>query len=389
MLKLPSRKFILQLHQILGLLTGLVVFIVSVTGCLWVFKDEIESLYKKPFEIKVENSDIITVTKARELAKEVFPDKHVHGTIYGKPDEALEVIFYELEPEFYQSVFLNPYTGEVLDTEDHFSGFFAFVLKGHVRLWLPPEIGELVVSVSVLLFMLILVSGLILWWPKKRKNLKQRLKFDWKPTTKWKRKNFDLHSVLGFYVYTLGFILAFTGSVMAFDWFYSSVYKGIGGEKVATFYIPNNLQNSPKKLQTDEVPIDRLIHNLREEAPEAFNYEIHYPFADSVSIYVEVAKSAGLYYENDYRFFDQNTLEEIETRGIYGKYEDAKFADKLMRMNYDIHIGAIGGILGKIIAFLSSLVVASLPVTGILLWYGRKYKKSKTPKRYTPSNATI
>lgn len=49
--------------------------------------------------------------------------------------------------------------------------------------------------------------------------------------------------------------------------------------------------------------------------------------------------------------FDQHTLEEIETPSIYGKYENAKVADKILRMNYDIHIGAIGGIAGKIIAF--------------------------------------
>ena len=47
-------------------------------------------------------------------------------------------------------------------------------------------------------------------------------------------------------------------------------------------------------------------------------------------------------------------------------------------MNYDIHIGAIGGLLGKILAFTVSLLVASLPVTGTLLWYGRTYKKGKT-----------
>lgn len=82
-----------------------------------------------------------------------------------------------------------------------------------------------------------------------------------------------------------------------------------------------------------------------------------------------------MYYDSDYRFFDQNTLEEIETPGIFGKYKDAKLADKILRMNYDIHIGAIGGIAGKIIAFLVSLIIATLPVTGILLWYGRKYKK--------------
>ncbi|MBC6998284.1 PepSY-associated TM helix domain-containing protein [Cytophaga sp. FL35] len=374
MAKFSFKKSILKLHQILGLVTGIVVFIVSITGCLWVFKDEIESLYVEPFIVVEKDGEMITATQAQNLAKEVFPNKHVHGTIFGQPNEALEVIFYELDPEFYQSVFLNPYTGEILGIQDHFSGFFAFVLKGHVRLWLPAEIGEQVVSISVFLFMFILVSGLILWWPKKRKNLKQRLKFDWKATTKWKRKNFDLHSVLGFYVYILGFILAFTGSIMAFNWMYSSVYKGIGGEKTAMFYIPNN-KTEKDLAETNAPPIDRLISRLRREDPAALNYEIHYPYADSVSIYVEVAKTDGLYYENDYRYFDQTTLEEIETEGIYGKYGDAKLADKLIRMNYDIHVGAIGGIFGKIIAFLSSLVVASLPVTGILLWYGRKYKR--------------
>ena len=44
-------------------------------------------------------------------------------------------------------------------------------------------------------------------------------------------------------------------------------------------------------------------------------------------------------------------------------------------MNYDIHVGAIGGILGKIIAFIASLVIASLPLTGFLIWWGRKKKK--------------
>lgn len=47
-------------------------------------------------------------------------------------------------------------------------------------------------------------------------------------------------------------------------------------------------------------------------------------------------------------------------------------------MNYDIHVGAIGGIEGKIIAFLSSLIVGSLPITGTMIWWGRR--KSSSPK---------
>jgi uncharacterized iron-regulated membrane protein len=46
-------------------------------------------------------------------------------------------------------------------------------------------------------------------------------------------------------------------------------------------------------------------------------------------------------------------------------------------MNYDIHVGAIGGLTGKIIAFIASLVCASLPVTGFLIWWGKRRKSPR------------
>ena len=121
--------------------------------------------------------------------------------------------------------------------------------------------------------------------------------------------------------------------------------------------------------------MDHLLVKLQKENPDAVSFELHYPHTEEESIFVELSKSDGLYYDADYRFFDQHTLEELETPGIYGRYKDAGIADTIQRMNYDIHIGAIGGIVGKNIAFLVSLLTASLPVTGFLLWYGRNYKK--------------
>jgi uncharacterized iron-regulated membrane protein len=51
-----------------------------------------------------------------------------------------------------------------------------------------------------------------------------------------------------------------------------------------------------------------------------------------------------------------------------------------MRLNYDIHTGAILGLPGKIFAFLISLLIASLPVTGFLVWYGSRYRKKSFRK---------
>jgi len=206
------------LHKILGLTTGIVVFVVAITGCCWAFRDEIESLYDDYKTVTPQETAILTPTQAREIAQTVFPDNSIHGTLFkNSNDAAVEVIFYDAEPEFYQSVFLNPYSGEIIQVDDHMSGFFAFILKGHMRIWLPKSIGEQVVRISILIFLFIIISGIVLWWPKKRKNLKQRVTFDWKSTTRWKRKNFDLHTVIGFYICWLALIIAFTGSVISYD----------------------------------------------------------------------------------------------------------------------------------------------------------------------------
>ena len=369
----PIKKFVLKIHEILGLATGIVVFIVAITGCCWVFKEEIQGLYLKKQEVEARQAPMITPTAAKIAAQAVFPDKHIHGTRYGEPGQAIEVIFYQDEPRFYRSVFLDPYTGDVLHSEDHFSGFFAFVLDGHLRLWLPPAVGSNVVSVSVLLFLLILTTGLVLWWPHGN-NRKQRFTFVWRDATRWRRKNFDLHAIAGFYVLSLAFVLAFTGCVMAFDWFGYWVYKSAGGTKAPQFIVPDNIHIAGSLQNSSTRPIDRLIAQLQRDNPRATSFEIHYPASDSSSIYVEVSHQQGVYYSSDYRFFDQSTLEEIETPSIYGRYTDARFADKVMRMNYDIHVGAIGGLLGKIIAFAVSAIAATLPVTGFLLWYGRRYR---------------
>ncbi len=371
------KKLVLKLHEILGLSTGLVVFIVSITGCLWVFQEEIGALLSDEQTFEVQDAPLVTATRAKEIASDVFPGKNVHGALYGRPGEAVEVIFYEEKPEFYRSVYLHPYSGEIVKTEDHEAGFFHFVLEGHMHLWLPEEIGSEIVGVSVLLFLIILVSGLILWWPKKS-NRRQRLKFSWKKSTGWKRKNFDLHAITGFYVYALAFIIAFTGCVMTYDWLHKSVYKTVGGDRYPFFTIPENIHSAPRQAVAAGIPMDRLVPLLQSENPNAVGIEIHYPHTDSSSIYVEISHQEGVYYSSDYRFFDQHTLAEIETPDLYGRYAEAGFAEKVIRMNYDIHVGAIGGLPGKIIAFLASLLTASLPVSGALYWYGKRFKKRKT-----------
>ncbi|WP_242499314.1 PepSY domain-containing protein [Flavobacterium sp. 140616W15] len=60
-------------------------------------------------------------------------------------------------------------------------------------------------------------------------------------------------------------------------------------------------------------------------------------------------------------------------------------------MNYDIHVGAVLGITGKILAFFASLISASLPITGFLIWWGKQKfsKKGTTPKPKVATKAIL
>jgi len=363
----------------LGLATGLVVFIVALTGCLWVFQEEITALTSNVPEVVAQSKEELDPLQAKQIAQNVFPGKHVHGTLYGGGTAPIEVIFYEEDPEFYSSVYLNPWSGEVLHTENHLTGFFHFILEGHMYLWLPEEIGEQIVRWSTVIFLLMVISGIILWWPKNKKIRKQRTWFQWKSSTKWKRKNYDLHQIVGFYASFIAVIFIFTGLIMAFEDFEKVFYRTIGGKKETTFIVPEN-KNENFNFASGEEPIRELLPMLKQKFPNAEDYEIHYPYNKNYSIYVEVGNSEGVYYDSDYRFYDQADLSEIETPSVYDEYEEASIPDKILRMNYDIHVGAIAGLPGKIIAFFISLFCASLPVTGFLLWYGRTYKKREKAK---------
>ena len=121
-LKKTARK----LHLYIGLITGFIVFILSITGCCWVFQQEIRGLADDFKTVEVKNTPYITATKAKAIAQKVFPKKSIHGVSFGQPSEAVEVIFYEAKPKFYQKVYINPYSGKVIKAEDQLSGFFAF-----------------------------------------------------------------------------------------------------------------------------------------------------------------------------------------------------------------------------------------------------------------------
>lgn len=369
------RKLISQLHLWLGLSSGLVVFVVAITGCLYAFQAEIQEFTQPYRRVAVQDQAVLPPSALREIADAELPGKHIHGILYRGPDRAAQAIYFEYK-NYYDFVCLNPYTGEVLKVKDETADFFRIVLDGHFYLWLPPEIGQPVVASFTLIFVVMLISGLVLWWPRNKKGKRKNFTIKW--DARWRRKNYDLHRVLGLYVYAIALVLALTGLVWGFEWFRDGLHAAAGGDKSLEYVEP--LSDTTAAALASTNPVDVLWDRTQAKFPAAESIEMHFPATAQSPIHVAVNPDAATYWQIDYLYYDQYTLEEVPVNHLYGRSDEANTADRLIRMNYDIHTGAVLGLPGKLLAFFVSLLVASLPVTGFVIWIGRRKKKKPTRK---------
>lgn len=378
-MKVTIKKILREIHLWLGLASGMIVFIVAITGAIYVFSGEIKSvLHKEHHTVKIpKNTNKVSLTAMVQTASAVFDYQYNFQNIVipNFPDRTIEISFTERDNsafgywnyiKFNKTVHLDPYTGRIVHVENSKWEFFNVVLAIHMNLFLGyNEISHFIIVWSTWIFVAMLISGLVLWWPKKR-NQKQKLWFRWKKTSKWKRKNYDLHQVLGFYASLIALVIALTGLMWASKSFNTSVkWIANGGKNIPRQEIPK-----AQKTKTLENPLDVVLATTLKNIPESKYILIRKHPKPTIPLIVRSYVNENLNYTRIEMYYDKMTAELLTITS----FKDKSNGDKIQTLNYDIHVGSIGGILTKIIAFLVSLIVASLPITGFLIWYGKKRK---------------
>jgi len=369
------KKTIIKIHLWLGLASGLIVVLLGITGCILAFEHEIRMVTEPYHFAKAEEKQVLPPSVLKQIAEKQLNGKAANSIEYGKSGDAVSVSYYDANN--YKIVFLNPYSGEVLKVKNMTRDFFRIVLNGHFYLWLPPSIGQPVMASATLIFLIMLISGIILWWPKNKAARKQRFAVKW--NAKWKRTNYDLHNVLGFYMTWVAIFLAITGLIMGFEWFAKSVYwVSSAGKEMPAYYTPSSdlIDTAGHKANTTDIAWQQMMQ--KKNSNEALS--IFFAADPSGALSININHRPGTYYNTDSYYFDQYSGKELKGKGTYaGPYRKASVADKIKRMNYDIHVGAVLGLPGKILAFFASLIAASLPVTGFCIWWGKRKKKKFVP----------
>ncbi|GGH12836.1 PepSY-associated TM helix domain-containing protein [Mucilaginibacter phyllosphaerae] len=386
------------LHLWLGLGSGIIVFIVCLTGCIWVFNEEITGLLEPETNIVYQQKPVLTPAALAAIGEREYP-KLIPAYANYQQGKVINLFLRKPGKVVRRGgggvlLKVNPYNGRIIGKQVSKKGqvdFFRFILNGHRALWLPYDIGRLIVDYATLIFVILLITGLIWWYPKKWNKSTRDKSFKIKWGASFKRVNLDLHNVFGFYAMLFLLFIAMTGMVFGLRWFSDGLYwVTTGGEtlKEARRLKSDSLQMAGAK--DPKLAMDLIWEKVLAENPKSMGFYYNYPdMANPAStIAVIVYPTAGQFYNSRSYTFDQYTLKPMKRTDPYAvPYQKAGFGQKVRKMNYDIHIGAILGLPGKVMAFLASLIGASLPVTGFLVWWGKRNKKPK--KRAGAKSAPI
>jgi uncharacterized iron-regulated membrane protein len=388
------KVFFRRIHLYLALAAGLVILVSCLTGAILVFEKDLQmALNKKRYFVEAGGAKL-PISQLVENVKTTFPSARITGVkLYEDASRSTEINLTfpspkeigkgaakqpERQPGF--TIFMNPYTGRVLEKYSYRETFFYQVFSMH-RWLLGGEKGpgKYIVGVSTLIFLFILITGIILWWPKTRNILKHRLKI--KRNAGWKRINHDMHLVFGFYSALFLFIFAFTGLAWSFEWFNNGIYKVTNS--------PLKAPSPPKSAYIADartISFDDALSAAKTVYGDAAFYLISLPkdSTETVSV-MALGKNAVHESATDAIYIDQYSGKVLGQLA----FKDRSLGARVRSAFKPIHTGSIWGTPSKLVAFMVCLFGVSFPITGTIMWFNRTRKKKTGAKAIKAKEAEL
>ena len=384
------KVFFRRIHLYLSFAAGLVILICCLTGAILVFEKDLHmALNKKRYYVEATGAKLSADTLVNKV-KQSFAGAKVNGIkLYDDADRSAELSVTfppkkevtpkadaakpkagakaetpQRQPGF--TIFVNPYTGQVLEKYSYReTGFYTVFALHRWLLGGDGSIGKYIVGISTFIFLFILLTGIFLWWPKTKKILKQRLKI--RTDANWKRINHDMHLVFGFYSAIFLFIFAFTGLAWSFKWFNDGIYKVTGSSTKPPPPLKSTFIAGAKKISFDKA----LVAAKTVYASAEF-YSVSSP-KDSTEVFNVTTLGHDAAHESatDVVYVDQYS------GAVLGKmaFGERSLGAQVRSTFKPIHTGSIWGTPSKILAFIVCLLGVSFPITGTIMCYNRTRKK--------------
>lgn len=377
------RKALFQIHLWTGIIVGLYIVAIGISGSILVFKEE---LMPRP-RISVPAVDLRDCSPEKLISvvdrvRQAYPDKDAFLTAC--PQEANPLYLTTIrekrkgpsgpgrprEPVHQLAVYSHPVTGEVIGDANREESWVNWMEELHFDL-LMGRSGRLWNGIGAATLLALVITGLVLWWPGIR---------TWKRALVlvfgrgWKRINWDLHNVTGFWTIAFTLIWALTGMYFTWPWLFTTPINKFS--KVVTASYPGaEMRKLSQRPRTPEAPLDVLavLKKSQEISRDGYLEGYFYGSGPKPIFTVYMARGRmGDYSNTDFIYFDQHTGEHLLT---WHRGKNQTLGDWLVWLVAPLHFGTSWGLGVKWLWFVLGLVLPLLAITGFLMYWNRYLSK--------------
>lgn len=354
MIKKYSRN-IFALHSWVGILAGLGVLLLSLTGSILLFQHEIDRMLYEPEVSTVPgHTGAVAYDKALENVRDAYPDWNIRIALQ-EPQRSHPLLFDLRRPGSKMHVYAHPQTGEILGEQSEKSSLTMIALKLHYSL-MAGLTGRIIIAVLGLLFLVSLLTGVYMY----RNKIIKVLRFQWKQKSRSGRKKYaHLHNVFGTWSIFFNMGLTVTG-------LYLSYLVVANGFRIAG---QTTLPDPPAV----EASLDRALNRIRGQYPELNPSYIKLPVSPGTDVVVYGSLT------DDFFLFDRyaNRISVDAEQGTVvsaSLMRNQPLSRQIAAVMKPLHAGEFGGWPIRLLYLIIGLSVPLLSITGYLINWKRGTK---------------
>ena len=372
------RKLSKILHQILSIVVGIFISIICFSGAMLIFENELTE-WQNPHLYNVtpleSGARPLTSLLPEILATQPQGAEITYVDIKDNPSKSYTIDI-DLGDDESKTVFVDQYTGKILGEEPDDIAFFTVMYRLHrFLLQSRPQgdgifWGKRIVGISTIIFVFIIITGIVVWVPRRGRSWGNRFKISVKHG--WHRLWYDLHVAGGIYVALLLLVMALTGLTWAFPWYRTTFYGILAPEKNELSTTENDSLDIAANEPTDTTTLTQFAvwQRVYDAVKQRSNYVEVSISSDEVRARIS---DCGNRRASDYYEFDTATgaITSVEL------YKNTSNNSKLRGWVYSLHTGSWGGFWVRLIYFIAAMFGATLPLTGYYLWIRRTLRSKK------------
>jgi sulfite reductase (NADPH) flavoprotein alpha-component len=375
---------LLQVHSIVGLVLALLLSLIALTGVIMSFEDEIVDHLNAGIMQVVPRTVPALLPDELVARLKAVPDagKVTAIMLSSDPSAAVHVRFARDEQGARpSSLYVDPYDGHVLGVprgED----FFATVRRLHRWLLIPGDAkgwGRQITGVAALGLIVMLISGLVLRWPRRASSVKMWLKPNLGLSGRGLHRS--LHAVIGTWVLPVYLVMTLTGLWYSFDWYKDGVVWLLSRPHVAAAKMQPKQSRPPGRSEpAPPVGFDRAWSALQHEESGGFaRAQLTLQAGPGTVMRIRSwPKDSTLESMRDEFRIDAVTGQVVSAE----RYADKTLGEKAIAGVLDIHRGAVLGWPGKLAFMVAAALMPLFAITGVLLYLSRR--KLRRPAAQPP-----